>query len=102
VGIIGSFRGYKEGLLSGLLQVFVAEVVKFWCIEVLVRPVAGPNNLERVLSRVENEGDVLFSESQLLVFESRIQSEMTDQSVESVLGCGELSKRGTGTVHDQI
>lgn len=50
--MMGSFRGYKEGLASGCPQVFVAKEMKFWCIEVLVRPVAGPNNLERVLSRV--------------------------------------------------
>jgi hypothetical protein len=50
--MIGSFRGYSEGGLSGLLRVFFAagKTVEFLCIEVLVRPVAGPNSLKRVVS----------------------------------------------------
>lgn len=45
--MMGSFRGHSKGRPSGVLQVFVAVVIEFWCMKVLVRPVAGPTILER-------------------------------------------------------
>lgn len=48
---MGSFRGYWEGRLQ-LLQVFFAVLIEVRGMKVLVRPVAGPTNLEKVY---ENE-----------------------------------------------
>lgn len=61
---MGSFRGYWEGRLQ-LLLVFFAVLTEFRDMKVLVRPVAGPTNLETVY---ENECGGPSWDGQLLVF----------------------------------